>query len=105
MRRQMPSFSPAAHSGPAQLPGPRKAVVTISDIVDSELAVAAALEAGGCGGDYLHGAILTTALLSGMASDLWPGKGKDKKRFVELWVSYLEPDARLVSLPLLVQSL
>lgn len=77
----------------------------ISEFVSHKLAVAAALEGGGCGGDYLDGAIIVASLLSAMASDVWPGKGNDKRRFVQLWVEYLGPEDRRVSIRLLIQQL
>ena len=49
--------------------------------------------------------MIVAAVLSGLAADLWPGDGIDRKRFVELWVQYGQniPSATFVSLPLLTQ--
>src|SRR4051812_45553630 len=77
----------------------------ISDFVNDKLRVAEALAAGGCGGGYVDAVIIMASLVSAMASDLWPGTGIDRRRFVELWVRYGEPEARRVSVPLLTQFL
>lgn len=65
--------------------------------------MATALEAGECGGTYVDAMVIMASLLSGIASDLWPGPSQDKKRFVELWASYGGPEALRVSVPLLTQ--
>ena len=46
-------------------------------------------------------------MLSGIASELWPGKGIDKRRFVQSWVQFSEPNLspNLISVPLLAQQL
>lgn len=84
---------------------------TIEDMfqkyVDHKLQLARRLGNGDCGGTYSDACILTAALLSGISADLWPGTGRDRRRFVELWVQYapaaLAPSN--VSVPLLVRRL
>lgn len=51
--------------------------------------------------------MLLSHLISGMAADVWPGEGFDKKRFVELWSIHSDPTLgpTKISVPLLVQSL
>lgn len=52
--------------------------------------------------------MLLSALLSGIAAELWPGKDKiDGKRFVELWVQYADPkfEPTLISVPFVRQHL
>jgi hypothetical protein len=71
--------------------------------VDEKLAVADALYAGECGGDYVDAINIMSALLSGIASELWPGTREDKARFIELWVTFSKPASSLISVPLLLQ--
>jgi len=42
------------------------------------------LEAGQCGGSYGEAVIILCAALSAVAADVWPGKGIDRVRFVQL---------------------
>jgi hypothetical protein len=71
--------------------------------VDARLAVAEALGNGAVGGDYSDACTLIAALISGIAADLWPGEGKDRKRFVELWTrhAFSAIDPKMISVPLL----
>jgi hypothetical protein len=77
------------------------------EYVDGRLAIARALARGQCGGSYIDSILLLSSLLSGFASDIWPGEGIDRKRFVQLWVNYADPsiDVTRVSLPLLITHL
>lgn len=66
------------------------------------------LNDGKCNGSYADGCVLLSAMISGIAAELWPGNDHiDRTRFVELWAVYcddhLEPT--LVSVPLLRQFL
>jgi hypothetical protein len=67
--------------------------------------VACALDRRECGGTYAEACMIIAAILSGLAADLWPGEGIDRKRFVELWVRYgtSMPTTAWVSVPLLTQ--
>jgi hypothetical protein len=78
-----------------------------STYVDKKLALAHALNEGQCGGDYSDACVVISTLLSGIAADLWPGEGIDRKRFVEVWVCYADPKLfpLRVSVPLLVRGL
>jgi len=51
--------------------------------------------------------LVLSALLSGRAADLWPGKGKDRHRFVEAWSTLSDPglSPNLISVPLLLADL
>jgi hypothetical protein len=71
--------------------------------VDARLAVAEKLGNGASGGDYSDSCTLIAALISGIAADLWPGEGKDKNRFVEVWSRYASSaiDPNMISVPLL----
>jgi hypothetical protein len=65
------------------------------------------LNEGECGGSYAEAILILSALLSGIAADLWPGKGKDRKRFVQLWASHADPhlNPNHVGVPFLVDHL
>lgn len=71
------------------------------------VAVAERLANGECGGTYGDAVLVLSALVSGIAAELWPGEGLDRKRFVEIWARYgdasLHPNR--ISLPLLVEAL
>ena len=75
--------------------------------VDHKLQLASKLGSGECGGEYSDACVLISALLSGIAADLYPGTGMDRRRFVETWMRYGRPDLSPgnVSLPLLVRRL
>lgn len=75
--------------------------------VDHKLDMARRLGSGECGGDYSDACVLISALLSGIAADLFPGTGMDRRRFVETWVRYGRPDFRSssISVPLLIRRL
>ena len=65
------------------------------------------LSRGEAGGGYAEAAILACAALSALAAELWPGKGIDRFRFIEMLVK-LGPEASTcstISVPLLVQHL
>lgn len=73
----------------------------------SRIDLALRLENGECGGSYAEATLILSSLLSGLASDLWPGKGKDRVRFIELWVRYSDASLNpmLVSSPVLLEHL
>ncbi len=81
--------------------------MTLSQFVQRKMSVAEALNKGQCGGSYVEGCIITGALLSAIAADLWPGTHIDQFRFVELWTRFGWdiPDACHISVPLLVDDL
>ena len=72
-----------------------------------KIAFAKRLNEGECGGYYGDGILILSALLSGLAADLWPGKGKDRNRFVEIWALYADPklNPNRISVPLLLAAL
>jgi hypothetical protein len=66
------------------------------------------LDEGQCNGSYSDGCVLLSALISGIAAELWPGNDRiDRARFVEVWTCYSDPHLQptLVSIPLLRQFL
>jgi hypothetical protein len=71
--------------------------------VERKIDTALMLNEGKCHGSYSDACVLLSALISGMAAELWPGKDIDRKRFVDLWVQYSDPQLNplLVSVPLL----
>jgi len=77
------------------------------NLVERKLGVVQALAKGECGGSYSDACILTSGIVSGIAADLWPGEGIDKKRFVEVWARHADPavSPSLISTPLLVDRL
>ena len=81
--------------------------MTWLEYVEKKVHCATALDAGQCKGGYADACLILAAVLSGIASDLWPGRGIDRVRFVELWIRHVDPglNANLVSVPLLSQSL
>lgn len=81
--------------------------MTTSEFVNRKLKVASALAQGQCGGSYTDACILLASVVSALAADLWPGRGKDERRFVECWNKYSDPivNPQRVSVPLLVRAL
>ena len=77
------------------------------DWVQGRISLAKRLNRGGCGGSYGDAMLVLSALLSGRAADLWPGKGKDRRRFVEAWSTLSDPglSPNLISVPLLLADL
>lgn len=75
--------------------------------VRERVATAARLAEGECGGSYGDAMLILSAVLSGQAADLWPGKGKDRRRFTEIWStrSSLELNPNLISVPFLLEAL
>jgi hypothetical protein len=65
------------------------------------------LAVGECGGTYDEAVLILSAVLSSLAATLWPGKGIDRRRFVEVWARYASEDvnAMRISVPLLAQHL
>lgn len=66
------------------------------------------LDDGQCNGSYPDACVLLSALISGIAAELWPGDDRiDRARFVELWEQYCDSKLHptLVSVPLLRQFL
>jgi hypothetical protein len=69
--------------------------------------IALKLGAGQCGGSYGDAVIIFCAVLSALAAEVWPGRGIDRVRFVELLKSFAPQcfDATRISIPLLVEYL
>lgn len=81
--------------------------ITRSQWVSDKTDTALCLYNGSCGGGYNEAIIILSATISSLAAEVWPGEYKDKKRFVELIVSYCNPglNSSFISLPLLIQHL
>ncbi len=75
--------------------------------IERKIGTAVMLDKGECNGSYSDACVILSALLSGIAAELRPGKGIDRARFVELWARYCsaELDGILVSVPFLRQFL
>jgi hypothetical protein len=75
--------------------------------IEGRVALAERLASGQCGGSSAEAILILSSLISGIAADLWPGKGIDRHRFVELWARYSHPEltANLISTPLLIHDL
>lgn len=71
------------------------------------ITLAKRLDQGECGGSYGEAMLILSALLSGRAADLWPGARKDRRRFVEAWSTFSNPElnSNLISVPLLLADL
>jgi hypothetical protein len=65
------------------------------------------LAQGECGGSYGDAMLILSAILSGLATDMWPGKKRDRRRFVEIWSTCSDPslNTNLISVPFLVEAL
>lgn len=79
----------------------------MNDLITKRLKIANHLYNGNCGGSYDDAVIILVSIISAMASKIWPGTHKDRKRFVELLIT--ETDSNLetkkISVPLLLQDL
>ena len=75
--------------------------------VTQKLDIAERLFNGECKGSYPEAILITSASINAIASELWPGKGIDRSRFVELLIKYalIDPSPTTVSVPLLIQHL
>lgn len=75
--------------------------------VTDKVGLARRLASGELGGDYNDAVVLLAVQISGMAADLWPGKGIDRARFVEVVVRRAAPELQpaRISTPLLLQAL
>lgn len=71
--------------------------------VGSKVTLAKKLGVGECGGGYAEAVIILCGVLSAVASERWPGRNKDKNRFVELLHQYADSvlSATRISVPLL----
>lgn len=76
-----------------------------SEWVTKKGEIAAALARGEAGGSYSDAAILVCAALSALSAEVWPGRGIDRARFIELLVRFSStPNIPMtISVPLLVR--
>jgi hypothetical protein len=77
--------------------------VGLEQWADRPLRVAENLNEGVGDGQYLDACLLVSGIISGIASFIWPGDKGDRRRFIETWVRFSDPDgdANRVSVPLL----
>ena len=75
--------------------------------VTAKCEIALALNQGAAGGTYDEAAILISSVLTALAAVLWPGRGNDRARFIELLVRIAPsvPSFTTISVPLLIQHL
>jgi hypothetical protein len=73
--------------------------------VAQKVKTAQVIAAGCCGGTYAEGALILCGIISAMSAIAWPGKKKDRKRFVEIITRFpsQEINPKKISIPLLVQ--
>lgn len=79
----------------------------IKEWLDRKVALAERLANGESGGGYGDAVLILSSIVSGVAAELWPGEGIDRKRFVEAWSRYSDPslNPNRVSVPFLVEAL
>jgi hypothetical protein len=75
--------------------------------VSEKCNVALEFDRGAGGGGYSEAALVVSSILTALAAEVWPGRGVDKVRFIELLVRHTNcsPSLDTVSVPLLVQRL
>jgi len=75
-----------------------------TDWMKAKRDVAFRLASGECGGSYGEAVIILCSAISALAAEVWPGRGKDRARFVEVLREFASPDLNTVriSIPLLV---
>src|SRR6188768_2375819 len=75
--------------------------------VSEKCRIATALVGGEAGGSYSEAAILTCAALSALSAEVWPGRTRDRVRFIELLARLAPPSSTstTISIPLLAQHL
>jgi len=71
---------------------------------EEKVQLAIRLSKGECGGTYAESVLILCSVLSGISADIWPERGYDRKRFVELLVKYTSSSTNVtkVSIPLLI---
>jgi hypothetical protein len=69
------------------------------------LAVAEAMSRGEAGAWPIDTWIILSAIISSVASCVWPGTRIDRQRFIEAWMRFGVDEGKLISRPLLMQTL
>ena len=79
----------------------------LEEWVMAKVEIARKINSGGCGGGYAEAVLILCGVISAIAADRWPGKNKDKKRFIELLISYADSslNTATISVPLLASYL
>jgi hypothetical protein len=75
-----------------------------TDWIKTKRDIAKCLEKGACDGSYGEAVIILCAAISALAADVWPGRGKDRYRFIELLAKF-ELCTTRISIPILVEVL
>ncbi|MGQ0443867.1 MAG: hypothetical protein ACT4O2_01755 [Beijerinckiaceae bacterium] len=75
-----------------------------TDWIKTKRDIAMCLAKGACGGSYGEAVIILCAAISALAADVWPGRGKDRERFIELLTKFA-PCTTRISIPILVELL
>lgn len=79
-------------------------MLTYTSWVEEKIRIAQAVASGCCGGGYDEGALIVCAAISAMSALAWPGRGIDKKRFIEILTkAEINPSPLKISIPLLCQ--
>ncbi|MCK5737889.1 hypothetical protein KAH55_01860 [bacterium] len=60
-------------------------------LIDKRTKLAHQLFQGKCDAEYSDAVIILTSTISAIAAKVWPGEGKDKKRFIETMIRYSSP--------------
>jgi hypothetical protein len=79
----------------------------LKKFVDNKIEIASQLHRGECGGSYFESILIFSSVISGIASEIWPGQNIDRKRFVELIVRYSDSslNSKNISIPLIIEHL
>jgi hypothetical protein len=75
--------------------------------MNSKTSLARRLAAGECGGGYPEAVIVLSSAISAIAAFVWPGDRIDRKRFVELFKEFCDPNLNptRISIPQLIGQL
>jgi hypothetical protein len=78
-----------------------------SQWIERKVGIARRFDAGECGAGYAEAVMILCAAISALAAEIWPGKGKDRARFVQLLIEFAPPDLdpTRLSIPLLIGGL
>ena len=73
--------------------------------VSDKISLAKCLARGQNGGGYAEAMIVLSSVVNALASEMWPGKGIDQKRYVEAMVLHSDPSlhASRISIPMLLE--
>lgn len=75
--------------------------------IEKKQKIALSLNSGDCGSTYGEAALILCSVLSALAAEVWPGRGIDRNRFIEL-IKKFSPsclEATKIGIPILVEDL